>query len=193
MFFSKVSDHGRSLGSLRVLLCITALLFFVQPLFSPASAVVTAKKGIAAASFGPASILTADASWYYNWRSGPNSGTVPPGTQAPEYVPMIHDMGSVTDATINALKAGQANGTYKHLLGFNEPDQGGQANMTVAQAIAAWPRLMETGLILGSPSPAWPTVSWLSDFMTQAAAQNLRVDFICLHYYRSPADPNTVN
>jgi uncharacterized repeat protein (TIGR02543 family) len=193
MFFSKHSNRGSTRGSLWVLLCFAALLFFVQPMFSLASAVVTAKKGIAAASFGPASILTADASWYYNWRSSPNSGTVPAGVQAPEYVPMIHDLGSVTDATINALKTAKANGTYKCLLGFNEPDQGGQANMTVAQAIAAWPRLMETGLILGSPSPAWPTVTWLSDFMTQAAAQNLRVDFICLHYYRSPADPNTVN
>jgi uncharacterized repeat protein (TIGR02543 family) len=153
---------------------------------------VSAKKGIAAASFGPASILTAGASWYYNWRSSPNSGTVPAGTQAPEYVPMIHDLGSVTDATINALTTAQANGTYKYLLGFNEPDQAGQANMTVAQAIAAWPRLMGTGLILGSPAPSWPTITWLSDFMTQAAAQNLRVDFVCLHYYRSPADTNSV-
>jgi uncharacterized repeat protein (TIGR02543 family) len=193
MFFSMFSNHGSTRGSPMALLCCAAFFFFVQPLFSPAGAFVTAKKGIAAASFGPASILTADATWYYNWRSSPNSGTVPVGTQAPEYVPMIHDLGNVTDATINALKTAKANGTYKCLLGFNEPDQAGQANMTVAQAIAAWPRLMETGLLLGSPAPAWPTVTWLSDFMTQAAAQNLRVDFICLHYYRSPADPNTVN
>jgi|GEM_PF-2294890 hypothetical protein len=154
--------------------------------------VFTPKKGIAAASVGPANIAAAHGSWYYNWRSTPNSGTVPAGVQAPEYVPMIGRSGDVTDANINRLKTAQANGTYKYLLGFNEPDQAGQANMTVAQVIAAWPRLMETGLILGSPAPSW-TGTWIDNFMTQAAANNLRVDFVCLHFYRSPAATGVVN
>jgi hypothetical protein len=171
-----------------------AVLLLPYIVFSEGNAVqvVTPKKGIAAARFSPQNIAAAHASWYYNWRSTPNSGTVPSGVQAPEYVPMISRSGDVTDANINALKAGKANGTYKYLLGFNEPDISTQANMTVAQVIAAWPRLMETGLILGSPAPSW-TGTWIDNFMTQAAANNLRVDFLCLHFYRSPAATGTVN
>jgi hypothetical protein len=57
--------------------------------------------------------------------------------------------------------------------------------MTVAQAISLWPRLMATGLLLGSPAPSWPN-AWLDSFMTQAAAHSYRVDFVCLHYYQPP-------
>jgi hypothetical protein len=175
-------------------LLLTASVMFVQPAFCKGNAanVITLKKGIAAASVGPANIAAAHASWYYNWRSSPNSGTVPSGVQAPEYVPMIGRSGDVTDANITRLKTAQANGTYKYLLGFNEPDQAGQANMTVAQVVAAWPRLMETGLILGSPAPSW-TGTWIDNFMTQVKANNLRVDFLCLHFYRSPAATGVVN
>jgi len=154
--------------------------------------VVTAKKGIAAASFGPAAIVTADASWYYNWRNTPNSGTVPSGVTAPEYVPMLSNAGTVTDANINALKTAQANGTCKYLLGFNEPDLSSQANMTVAQAINLWPQLESTGLFLGSPAPSYPA-AWFDTFMTQAAALNYRIDFICLHYYQPPNTATAVS
>jgi hypothetical protein len=172
----------------RGLLFLIVSVLVSQPVFSSQNAqlVITAKKGIAAAKFGPANIAAAHASWYYNWRSSPNSGTVPSGTQAPEYVPMIGRSGDVNDANINALKAGKANGTYKHLLGFNEPDISGQANMSVDQVIAAWPRLVETGLLLGSPAPSWWSNAWFTDFMTKATAANLKIDFICLHFYRSP-------
>jgi hypothetical protein len=175
-------------------LLLTASVMFVQPAFCKGNAenIITLKKGIAAASVGPANIAAAHASWYYNWRSSPNSGTVPSGTPAPEYVPMISRSGDVTDANITRLKTAKDNGTYKYLLGFNEPDQAGQANMTVAQVIAAWPRLMETGLILGSPAPSW-TGTWIDNFMTQAAANNLRVDFVCLHFYRAPSATGVVN
>jgi hypothetical protein len=177
-----------------VMFTVIAVLLLPCVVFSEGNAVqvMTPKKGIAAARFGPQNIAAAHASWYYNWRSSPNAGTVPSGVQAPEYVPMISRSGDVTDANINALKAGKANGTYKYLLGFNEPDIGSQANMSVSQVIGLWPRLMETGLVLGSPAPSW-TNQWLSDFMAQAAANNLRVDFICLHYYRSPAATGVVD
>jgi hypothetical protein len=105
---------------------------------------------------------------------------------------MIWGPNNVTTQNINALKAAQAADTYKYLLGFNEPDMAGQSNMTVAQAISLWPQLMSTGLILGSPAPSY-TNTWFSDFMTQAAANNLRVDFICLHTYRPPNVAGTVD
>jgi hypothetical protein len=178
----------------KTVLTVSAVaVLFSQPGFCGENGVkiVTPKKGIAMARFGPGNAATANASWYYDWNNNPRSGTVPAGLAAPEFVPMIWGSGNVTDQNINALKTAQAAGTYKHLLGFNEPDMAGQANMTVAQAISLWPRLMETGLILGSPACSY-TNTWFSDFMTQAAANNLRVDFICLHTYRPPNVSGTV-
>ena len=170
-------------------LLLTASVMFIQPAFCKGNAanVITPKKGIAAASMGPAGISAAHASWYYNWGHTPNSGTVPSGTLAPEYVPMISRSGDATDQNFAALTTAKNSGTYKYLLGFNEPDIAGQANMTVTQVIAQWPKFIATGLLLGSPAPSW-TNAWLDDFMTQAKANNYRVDFLCLHYY---APPNT--
>jgi hypothetical protein len=157
----------------------------------PAAAVPTAKKGVAAAKFGPAAILSANAGWYYNWRYSPNAGAVPAGTSAPDYVPMLSKAGDVTDQNVAALTAGREKGTYKYLLGFNEPDLASQANMSVAQAIALWPKYMATGLTLGSPAPTNPN-AWFDDFLGEAAAKGYRIDFICLHYYRPPNSANAV-
>lgn len=78
------------------------------------------------------------------------------------------------------------------VLGFNEPDQRAQANLTVAQAIALWPDLMATGARLGSPATATNqtlgATSWLGKFMSQANAAGLRVDFVAVHYYSANPD-----
>jgi hypothetical protein len=71
-----------------------------------------------------------------------------------------------------------------HVLGFNEPNSASQANMTVAQAIAAWPNLMASGLRLGSPAPTDGGLAWLYDFIDQADALNFRVDFVAVHFYK---------
>jgi hypothetical protein len=100
-----------------------------------------------------------------------------------EYVPMIWGAKSVTAATLS-----QARSEGRTLLGFNEPDLGGQANMTVAQALDLWPQLMGTGMRLGSPAPAYGAATaggWLDQFMSGAAARGYRVDFIALHWYGS--------
>jgi hypothetical protein len=169
------------------------LLQGLAPAFAApqAARALTAKKGVAAAKFGPGNVAAANASWYYNWRYSPNSGSVPAGTAAPEYVPMLSKAADVTDQNVAALTAGRNNGTYKYLLGFNEPDLASQANMTVAQAIGLWPKYMATGLALGSPAPTNPN-AWFDDFLAQAQAKGYRVDFICLHYYRPPNSATAV-
>lgn len=78
-----------------------------------------------------------------------------------------------------------------HLLGFNEPDRPDQANMSVADALSAWPELMSTGLRLGAPAVSDGGLAWLYDFTDRADAAGLRVDFVPVHYYRcfgNPAD-----
>jgi hypothetical protein len=62
----------------------------------------------------------------------------------------------------------------------------GQADMTVDQALALWPRLMAAGKVLGSPAVAYggdTPGGWLDRFMTGARQKGYRVDFIALHWY----------
>jgi hypothetical protein len=82
-------------------------------------------------------------------------------------------------------KAGKAarDAKIKELLGFNEPDQKTQANMSVERALEAWPLLMKTGLRLGSPGCVHPDRDWMKQFMAGVRERGLRVDFVCVHSY----------
>lgn len=149
-----------------------------------------AKKGVGSylnVSKAVANMTALHVGWYYNWGTVPYAA--PPGVQ---FVPMIWSHKYVNDGKLKAAKAAGAAGAGV-LLGFNEPDNGGQANMTVDQAIADWPKLMATGLRLGSPAPVggddFTPNSWLSRFMDQAKARHLRVDFVCIHPYQANFDP----
>jgi hypothetical protein len=126
-------------------------------------------------------------SWYYNWEPEPvRSKTCP--AYNPSFVPMVW---SAKHATRDALARIKASGATT-LLGFNEPNEHKQANMSVERAIALWPRLQATGLRLGSPSPSQGDTlganSWLARFMRQAETKGLRVDFIAVHYYSEDQD-----
>ena len=153
----------------------------------PSKAVVvtakaSGKKGVSVWKFTglKAAMHDVGARWYYNW--APNNNDVP-GPAGVEFVPMIWGTANVTDA---ALK--QARGEGSELLGFNEPDVAGQANMTVEDALAAWPRLAATGMRLGSPAVAYggdTAGGWLDRFMTGTRQKGYRVDFITLHWYGS--------
>jgi hypothetical protein len=123
--------------------------------------------------------------WFYNWTPcrRPRERKV-----AAEFVPMIWDETSVTHEILADVKAGG----YSALLGFNEPDSSGQADMSVELAIELWPRLMETGLRLGSPATC-QGAKWLDEFMEEADRRGYRVDFICLHWYGDITAPDAVD
>jgi RNA polymerase sigma factor (sigma-70 family) len=150
---------------------------------TPVPATATSKKkGVGVWKFPGLSdaLHNVGAGWYYNWASNNNDV---PGPAGVEFVPMIWGKADVTDATLR-----QARSEGKVLLGFNEPDMGGQANMSVDAALAAWPRLAATGMRLGSPAVAYggdTAGGWLDRFMTGAERKGLRVDFITLHWYGS--------
>jgi RNA polymerase sigma factor (sigma-70 family) len=157
---------------------------------APASAVShSSRKGVGTWDFdGVTSALgNVGASWYYDWSNTRSNITSPAGV---EFVPMMWGAASVT---ASALARAEQQGTT--LLGFNEPDMSGQANMTVTQALSLWPRLQATGMRLGSPSVAYggdTPGGWLDQFMTGAARQGYRVDFITLHWYGSDFGPAAV-
>ncbi len=147
----------------------------------PATATATSqRKGVSTWNFSGVQQALADsgASWYYNWGATPNGITGPAGVS---YVPMIWGAASVTDANL-----AQVSDEGHVLLGFNEPDLASQSNMSVAQALALWPRLMATGMSLGSPAVASGAATpggWLDQFMAGAKARGYRVDFITVHWY----------
>jgi hypothetical protein len=146
----------------------------------------SAKKGVSTWDFAGlgAALRDVGARWYYNWSAGPSAGA---GTTA-EFVPMIWGSGSVTPANLAKAKA-----SGSVLLGFNEPDLAGQANLTVAAALDLWPQLQATGQRLGSPAVASGGAAaggWLDQFLAGARQRGYRVDFITLHWYGSDFSAN---
>jgi Glycosyl hydrolase catalytic core len=138
------------------------------------------KKGVSAWTFSGVdrALSKSGASWYYTWAPGHQGIKSPRGAH---FVPMIWGPGSVTKSTLRQVRR---EGPY--LLGFNEPDNASQSNMTVAQALALWPRLMATHLKLGSPAVATDAATpggWLDQFMKGARADGYRVNFIAVHWY----------
>ncbi|MCE6959366.1 hypothetical protein LAZ40_09910 [Cereibacter sphaeroides] len=125
--------------------------------------------------------------WYYNWTEIPlwDCDATPDGSS---FVAMIQNEAALANGALTRLKASGA----QVLLGFNEPDNINQANMTVARALQLWPQLEATGLRLGSPVASPESTlgpdSWLGRFMAGAEAQGLRVDFINVHYYTDTPD-----
>jgi hypothetical protein len=139
-----------------------------------------AKKGVSAWVFNGVdrALAKSGASWYYTWATGHPGISSPRGVS---FVPMIWGPGSVTTANLQQVKR---EGHY--LLGFNEPDNAGQSNMTVSQALKLWPRLMATKMNLGSPAVATNAATpggWLDRFMRGARTRHFRVSFITAHWY----------
>jgi hypothetical protein len=165
------------------------------PAAAPATAVATGaaandKAGVASAVYldsDPQKLVGLHARWAYDW-----SAREQPADLGVDWVPMIWSNRYVTPEIIDDLKLAKNDRRVRYLLGFNEPDNKAQANMTPQQAAALWPQLEQTGLILGSPAPTTPTDGWLARFMKLARQRNLTVNFIALHYYLDFTDPHSV-
>eukprot|EP01084_Bolivina_argentea_P204461 349172_1 len=129
-------------------------------------------------------IETLKAHWFYNWQAvDPKCNINIP------WIPMIWSQAMIKD--IKSL----TNSKYEALLGFNEPDNKGQSDMTVEYALSLWPQLMSTNLRLGSPGcTEGGTWSWLKQFMEGIESnKSLRVDFIAVHWYGDCTKPQTLN
>ena len=152
--------------------------------------VSTSKVGVAATGFGwnhAALLHSMGASWAFN--GGPS---VTPDGSPITWIPEVQNSSMLTPRTVAALTAARRSGRAQYLLGFNEPDNAHQSDMTPAQAAALWPQLQSTGLQLGSPATDWVGDGWLGQFMKLAAQRHLRVSFIELHYYLDFTNPSVV-
>ncbi len=148
--------------------------------FAAPAKVGSPKKGIGIGAKGEwkEKLSALDCKWFYSWGASAPAD-VPAGIS---FAPMVWghpgQIAKVPEIGAAAKAAGR-----KELLGFNEPDQKNQANLSVETALDAWPKLMETGLRLGSPGCVHPDREWMKAFMAGVKKRKLRVDFVCVHSY----------
>lgn len=113
--------------------------------------------------------------WFHTW-----GAEVPtPLPVGMEFVPMVWDAWSCTDEILDQL----VSEGHQTLLGFNEPDYSKQANLPVEQALELWPKLMGTGMRLGSPACGIPEGEWMSVFMKESKKRSYRIDFVAIHSF----------
>ena len=130
--------------------------------------------------------------WFYTW--GHREPAAKPNHV--EFVPMI--WGRPGKKALEALEkmvpaSDGPSSSSKYLLGFNEPDEHSQSNLTVGEALNLWPRLMRANVPLGSPGCVHADRQWMKDFMQGAQERELRVDFVCVHTYGPPDVAGLVN
>ncbi len=119
--------------------------------------------------------------WYYTWGPTPLTGL----SQDPDFVPMVWG-GKYPDEVPNQIAEVQAyaNGeTLPVILGFNEPDNVAQSDMTVQQALSLWPEVAALALEAVSPAPVHPFGEWFPDFFAQA---NPKPNYVAVHSYPGP-------
>jgi autotransporter-associated beta strand protein len=138
----------------------------------------TSKKGIA----GNPGISWLNVLWWYDWNIDQTS------SRDLEYV-AIRQNQSWPSLSQNWQSLG-----INTVLGYNEPDNStanGGSDLSVSTAISSWGDLLSTGLRGGAPAVTDGGWSWITNFVEEADAAGLRVDFVPLHYYWAwnPADP----
>jgi len=129
----------------------------------------------------PGILTTLRCKWCYTWM-GPVPSDLPEGV---DFIPMIRSRNANTEQIGEVAQQAKAHGITE-LLALNEPDAEKQDGMTVEDALAAWPLLMETGMRIGSPACVHPDNDWMMEFMAGVEERKLRVDFICVHSYGNP-------
>ena len=179
---------------MRKILLLFVTLFMLVLSTSVIVAQVSPKRGMAYGSTSKADldIVKPGISWWYNWSSQPDAAIKSYySSQGIEFVPMMWNDSYTVANAIAQIPSGT-----KYLLAYNEPNFNGEANMTPAQAAAAWPKLEQiasalnlqiisaaaaycggTACIPGYTDP----VKWHDDFF--AACPTCRVDYIAFHNY----------
>ena len=116
-----------------------------------------------------------NAAWFYTW------GGTKESTENLLWTPMIFPKKKAGEWTTDLVKRTD----IQEVIGFNEPDSPeGWRVVKPDYAVRLLQNALSVGIRMGSPSPreSGPR-KWLPEFMEAAKAQNLRVDFLCLHWY----------
>lgn len=148
-----------------------------------------AKKGVAihySVPNWPELIIKLEPHWHYHW--GANESAFQP--EGVDFVPMIWGRINNNSHSFENLSSLIRSGQYSYLLGFNEPDNPKQSNMSVDQAVILWRQLEQFNTPLVSPAATAYNNRWMREFMEVAATSNLHVDYLALHWYSNPNPQN---
>lgn len=141
---------------------------------------VKAAKKLGTGYTNQTAITKMGSSWFYDWGSDKYS-TYNPNQM---YVPMAWGKAGYTTEKIQYYISKK---TVDHILGFNEPDNPVQSNTSPSDAVGYYKELLKTGLRTGSPATeeqnAFGSGKWLTEFMSLASQQKVRVDFVAIHWY----------
>lgn len=144
-------------------------LLLLPPNFPPGKRGLGSNDGIDLSGFEQIPAEKSKVRWQYNWNSDISGNKI----AAAEFVPMLwSDRGDHT---------GQGS---RHLLGFNEPDLGSQANMSPGYAAVAWRQWMNpyAGLArLGAPAVSNGGYNWLQQWLS--VCSDCHFDFVPIHWY----------
>lgn len=179
----------RSFAFVRSMGVLAACIVVSFGLMPTALCAASSKKGVGEyrQPVGAKTLSELDVSWYYDWQPTTDVAGVSADVQ---FVPMIWGTKNLNAADLQAAKASGAD----TLLGFNEPNEKTQSNMTVQQALDAWPQLEALNMRLGSPATGTGDDvrpdGWLARFMAGAKTRSYRVDFVCIHPYQTSFDPD---
>jgi putative glycosyl hydrolase len=125
--------------------------------------------------------------WYYNWGQTVDV-TDPCDSTGGQFVPMIwgHAGSEQSASGISSAVSSFVSKGYGHVLGFNEPDNSGQANISDATAVSLWPSFNNSAIQLGTPATSANSAgqTWFTSFMGSVnGSATLRADFIAVHWY----------
>ncbi len=165
----------------------------------PPPAARSAKRGVAYdfATLADLQAVASGVSWWYDWGARPNAGLPSNAASqvAMDYIPMLWNA-SYDAASVEAYV--HANPNIKYLLVLNEPNLTDQADLTPAQAAAAWPGYeavaAATGARIVGPAITWGTmpdyadpVTWMDAFIAAYQAANggrsPQIDYLAFHWY----------
>jgi hypothetical protein len=126
-------------------------------------------------------------SWYYNWEQTENEACT--NGQGGVFVPMIwgHTGSEQSASGITTSISSFVSKGYPYVLGFNEPDNSTQSDISVATAISLWPSFLNPAIKTVSPATQANTTgqAWFNTFIgdVNANSTGLRTDVIGLHWY----------
>lgn len=123
-------------------------------------------------------VLSLHPYWNYSWGIQRLSQDLQP--KSINFLPMIWGYNEeAIEAVLTTIKAQSPT----LVLTFNEPDNIKQSNIPVETALQVWPKLEGLQIALVSPSCVNAKGDWMSTFMKEAKARNLRIDVIGFHDY----------
>lgn len=104
--------------------------------------------------------------WYYNWGSQTKCGS------HAQFVPMMFSLKTTPPSR----------SSNEIILGYNEPDNSKQSDLSVKDALSNWSNVTSKGKTVVSPAMAGNplTKDWLKDFLKEKP----KVDAIAVHWYK---------